>query len=666
MNDLAGALGSGFLLGDGAMGTYLAAGDPGGTDGPVELLALTRPDRVEAAHVAYLNAGSQFIETHTFGLSPLRLKRLGGRADGARVFAAAARAARRAVEAAGQPAYILGSLGPTGLRGDALNDPVRTEALFEEQAEALTAGGVDGWIVETLSDPREWIAALRGIRHASDLPIITTVSLSAEGLSRDGYGLGDFLQALFAAWDARPNAFGLGCGAGPAPLLSHVRRLRQALSEKGLTLPLAVQPNAGLPTLQAGQVRYGALPAYFGESAPRWLAAGASILGACCGSTPAHVSALARAMEQILRETPLPTPDEIPLTEPTPWEEPFAGPRVWSQPSATPSPSAGATTKNQSSTDFWISLEIDPPKGARVDRMLQQATLARDSGADGVNVADSPMARVRMGSLAAAALIEQRVGIPTLLHFTTRDRNLMGIQADLLGAHALGLRSILALTGDPPGLGDYAQATAVYDLDSVGLLRLLTHLNSGQDALGNSLAGQTAFHLSAGADPGAPDLDATVLRTREKIDAGATRLLTQPIYEAQTLIDFLEALDRDVEIILGVMPLLTARQADYLHHEVPGIRIPDSVRQAMRSAGDLGERCGAELAEELVDRLKPWIQGVYVIPSLGRLRGPLQLVRTWRSRYTSDVEGNGPLSDPTGSVNRPPKRDGPMKARDVP
>lgn len=642
MNDLAAALEAGFLLGDGAMGTYLAAADRADSDGPVELCALTRPDRVEAAHVAYLNAGSQFIATHTFGLSPLRLRRLGYSEDPGRIFLAAARAARRAVEAAGRPAYILGSLGPTGLRGDALADPSRAEALFEEQADLLAGGGVDGWIVETLSDPREWGAALKGIRRVSDLPILTTVSLSAEGLSRDGYALEDFLTALFTAWETRPNAFGLGCGAGPAPLLSHLGRLHRALSERGLTLPLIVQPNAGLPTLHDGQVRYGAQPEYFGASAPRWLAAGASVLGACCGTTPAHVAALASAVERMLREEPLPDPDDAKTqSDPSPWDE--IGPRVTARDLQTATQLHGddADSTPREEPAFWVSVEIDPPKGARVDRMLEQATQAREAGADAVNVADSPMARVRMGSLAAAALIEMQVGIPTLLHFTTRDRNLMGIQADLLGAHALGLRSILALTGDPPGLGDYAQATAVYDLDSVGLLRLLTRLNAGEDALGHPLAGPTTFRLHAGVDPGAPDLQATVHRTREKIDAGAVRLLTQPIYDERPLLDFLAALDRDVEVILGVMPLLTARQADYLHHEVPGIRIPQPVRDSMRAAGEQGERVGAELAESLVERLRPWISGVYLIPSLGRLRGPLALVRNWRNPRGQGVAGPG-------------------------
>lgn len=620
MNDLRAALAEGPVIGDGAMGTLLAGQDPDGRDGPVELLAQSRPDRVEAAHVAYLKAGSQVIQTHSFGLNA-RLK--GRAAAGAELEAAAraaARAARRAVEAAGKAAVILGSVGPTGLRGSELADQARVVGAFEEQAAALAAGGVDGFIVETLSDPREWLGAVRGVRRASDLPLVTTVSLSAAGQSRDGYDIEDFLAALSASWDERPDAFGLGCGAGPAPLVSHLRRLRQGLAAAGRHLPLVVQPNAGLPALRDGRVVYGAQPAYFGEGAARWLAAGASLLGACCGTTPAHVAALTGAVERLLASPAVGD-----------WEEGGAGPAPWEEGptavAARPTPQAPPRPAG-----FWISVEVDPPKGAEAGRMLEQARLAAAAGADCVNVADSPMARVRMGSLAAAALIEREAGIPTLLHFTTRDRNLMGIQADLLGAHALGLRSILALTGDPPGLGDYAQATAVYDLDSVGLLRLLSAMNRGEDAIGKPLAGATAFHLSAGVDPGAPDRDATLARTRDKIAAGARRLLTQPVYDAQTLTTFLDALEREVEVVLGVMPLLSARQADYLHNEVPGIRIPDAVRDAMHKAGDQGERVGAELAEALVARLRPRIAGVYIVPSLGRMRGPLALVRAWRSQ----------------------------------
>jgi 5,10-methylenetetrahydrofolate reductase len=259
-----------------------------------------------------------------------------------------------------------------------------------------------------------------------------------------------------------------------------------------------------------------------------------------------------------------------------------------------------------------------------------------------VNVADSPMARVRMSSLAAAVLIEREAGIETLLHFTTRDRNLMGIQADLLGAHALGLRSILALTGDPPGLGDYAQATAVYDLDAIGLLRLIQSLNAGEDAAGKPLAGATAFSASAGVDPGAEDFAETLRRTRLKLQAGACRLLTQPVYARDVLDRLLDALAPQVPVILGVMPLLTGRQADYLHHEVPGIRIPGPVREAMHRAGEHGERVGLELALELVAQVRDRIGGVYIVPSLGRMRGPLDLVRTWRRELRgapADVEG---------------------------
>ncbi len=636
MNDLVEALDAGFLVGDGAMGTYLAQADPTRSDGPVETLALTRPDRVEAAHVAYLNAGSQVIQTHSFGLNPVRLRRAGLARESERALSAAARAARRAVEAAGRPAYILGSLGPPGMRGDALADREAVARVFQEQAEVLAASGVDGFIVETLSDPREWHASVLGVRRASDLPLLTTVSLSAEGVSRDGYELSDFMAALLEHWDMRPSAFGLGCGAGPAPLASHLRRLRQGLASRGLSLPLIVEPNAGLPSLREGRVVYGAPPAYFGQSAARWLAAGASLLGACCGTTPDHVAALSRAVEQLLR-APLSQAGEDGVPHgPAPWEDGQAkGESLPPARTEAQAPIPGPARPGVPEA-FWISLEVDPPKGAEAGRMLEQARLARDAGADAVNVADSPMARVRMGSLAAAAMIEREAHMPTLLHFTTRDRNLMGMQADLLGAHALGLRSVLALTGDPPGLGDYAQATAVYDLDAVGLIRLVRRLNQGEDALGKPLAGRTAFHLSAGVDPGAPDLAATVRRTREKIAAGAERLLTQPLYEPETLVRFLDALfDQEgaacrVQVILGVMPLLSARQADYLHHEVPGVRIPDVVREIMRRSGDQGERVGIELAQELVERVRPYIAGVYIVPSLGRMRGPLALIRHWQ------------------------------------
>lgn len=630
MTDLVEALAQGPLLADGAMGTYLKAQHPYGDEQPFETLALTDPDRVEAAHVAYLRAGSQIISTHTFRSNRVRLGPLGLAGDMAKVQQAAVRAARRAVESAGRTAFILGSLGPTGLRGSDLDQLEPVAAVFQEQAEQLADGGVDGFIVETLSDPREWLAALIGTRRAADRPLLTTISLSAEGLSRDGYTLEDFVQALIAHWEDRPEAFGLGCGAGPAPLLSHLRRLKTLLTAAERSLPLVVQPNAGMPTRRGGEVVFSTTPDYFAQNTARWLAAGANVIGACCGTTPAHVSAMHRALEAFWHEPERPGRLEsqagVAAEGPSPWED-AASAKVFC-------PEVIRPASFPSSPPFWMSFELDPPKGATTERMLTHAREAAQAGAHAVNLADSPMARVRMSSLASAALIERELGIPTLLHFTTRDRNLMGLQADLLGAHALGLRSLLALTGDPPGLGDYAHATAVYDLDSVGLLHLVTRLNSGFDAQSRPLAGATQFHVSAGVDPGAPDLHSMVVRTRDKIAAGAMRLLTQPIYEPDVLYRFLDALQPDVPIILGVMPLLSGRQADYLHHEVPGIRIPPLVRHAMHAAGDQGERVGLELSEELVQTVRAYIHGVYVVPSLGRVKGPLRLLRAFRSRYS--------------------------------
>ncbi len=613
MRDLRQALAEGGLLGDGAMGTLLSGSVPGVA---LEALPAEAPERVEAAHLAYLTAGSDLVQTHTFGANRVRLERLGLGHGFAAIHRGAARAARRAREVSGRPAFILGNLGPTGLRGDELTAKESVAGVFQESAEALVDGGVDGIIVETLSDPRELEAAIRGVRRATDLPLLVTFSLSVDGVSRDGATIEDMVAALAAPGARLPDAFGLNCGAGPAPLMELVPALQAALARRGLKLPLVVQPNAGLPTRREGRITYPASPQYMASHVPHWIQAGVALVGGCCGTDAETIAAMRLALAG--RDGPRASDVRPP--------GPAARPRA-----AVRAPGPG----------LWISVEVDPPKGPLPERMLEEARAAAEAGADAVNVADSPMARVRMGSLASAVLIREAVGIDTLLHFTTRDRNLMGIQADLLGAHALGVRSILALTGDPPGLGDYARATAVYDLDSVGLIRLLRGMNEGVDANLKPLGARTEFVIRAGCDPGQEPLVDAVRRSRAKIEAGAQALLTQPVYDPRVFLRFLEALEPTVPVICGIMPLISGRQADYLHHEVPGIQIPEAVRRQLHEAGAEAGALGEALADEVLEALRPHVAGVYVIPSLGRMEVPLRLVRAWRRRYGP---GNGETS----------------------
>jgi homocysteine S-methyltransferase len=376
-------------------------------------------------------------------------------------------------------------------------------------------------------------------------------------------------------------------------------------------------PNAGLPHLHGGRFHYLASPEYFAEFAARALEMGVSLVGGCCGTTPAHVRAIHERLASRLPAEKLAPGAEVRVLEkpPAPAEPAPFGPEAQFL--------AGLRKK------FVVSVELDPPRGVSTKKVLEGAQLMARRGVDAVNIADSPMARIRMSAMALAYEVHaQFPALEIILHFTTRDRNLMGLQSDLLGCHALGLRNILCLTGDPPSLGDYPDATAVYDTDSMGLIRIVRQMNRGTDLAGNSIGASTSFAMGCGVNPTAEDLDLELDRFRRKLDAGAQFVMTQPVYELGAWERFLERLGGSpgIPILVGILPLQSFRHAEFLHNEVPGIQVPQWIRERMHQAGNEGQRAGVELARELLARCRSSANGVYLMPSFGRYENCLEVL----------------------------------------
>ena len=398
-------------------------------------------------------------------------------------------------------------------------------------------------------------------------------------------------------------------------------------------------PNAGLSSRVGGEFVWAAEPAYFADEVPRFLAAGARLIGGCCGTTPEHLAAMRQALDREqarssgTANTGAAASASPPITAPSP------SPRLDTEPTGNQEGALEPTglAAGLAAGRFVISVEIDPPRSVHIERTLQSARLIRDAGADLVNISDSAMARVRMGAMAVGFAIQRELGLESLIHFTTRDRNLMALESELLGAHALGVRDILALTGDPPRVGDYPSGTGIWDIDSTGLIGILSRLNRGQDQAGRPIGAAAGFTIACALDPTAEDLERELDRLSGKIEAGAHVIMTQPIYAADQWHRFMERASRrwgdrlPRPVLLGVLPLHTARHAEFLHHEVPGITIPEDVREAMHAAGDRGAEVGLEKSLELLAEMETLVDGTYVMPSFGRYEQSAELVRRVRS-----------------------------------
>jgi homocysteine S-methyltransferase len=596
-------LGEGPILCDGAMGTVLHARGVS-PDACFDSLNVTSPSLVQAVHAEYVSAGADCVETNTFGANRFKLA-AHGLAD--RVHAinrAGVRLARDGRESTGRDVFVLGSIGPSGKYLAPLGTMAESDAreAFREQAEALVEGGVDGFVIETFSDLKEIALAVEAVRSVTDLPVVAEVAFTDEGVTFTAHAPEEVAHHLRALG---VEAFGANCSVGSSVLYDVLERMLHVSAG----VPLAIQPNAGLPSRIGERLIYLSSPAYMAEYAGRMVEAGARMVGGCCGTTPAHVLAMREVLDRRspgTRPRPArPAPVRvIPTTE-------TAGLATARPPTL--------LARKLAAGEFVVTVELDPPRGHTVDKLVQGAKLLKERGVEIVDINDGSLGRVRMSVLATALLVRDGTGLDVNMHFTCRDRNLMGIQADLLGAHALDIRNILAMTGDPPRAGDYTNATAVFDVDGVGLIEVLRRMNEGLDATGNSIGEPTAFCIGAALNPAAEDVDREIDRFHRKLQAGARWVQTQPVYDLALLDRFLErAGGSPVPVLVGVLPLHSFRHAEFLHNEVPGITVPDPVRARLRQAGDRALGAGIELAQALVHEVRRRYAGAYLMPSFGR------------------------------------------------
>jgi methionine synthase / methylenetetrahydrofolate reductase(NADPH) len=656
-------LAAGPILVDGGMGTLLfSRGVP--QRACLEELVVSHPEMVGAAHREYLEAGAELIETLSFGANRHRLAAWGLEGNVADLNRRAARIAREAREVSGRDALVGGSVGPLGspARGMPAMSEATIRAAFREHIEGLLEGGADVIVLETFSDLAQLVIAVDEARKASDVPVIASLTFGEELRLADGSSPRAAAETLATAG---ADAIGVNCGAGPVACLDALEAMGRAADGEPAR---SIMPNAGLPQRLEGRFVYAASPTYFGTVTPRFLAAGAGIIGGCCGTTPEHIAEMRSALDALRAPgaadtaSAAATADSAPTQE-SPTEVADRRPRPSLVERATDTVTEGAAppptrlAQLLAAGRFVVSVEIDPPRSIRINRTIEAARLLRDAGVDVVNVSDSAMARVRMSALSVAFGIQHDLDLECLVHCTTRDRNLMALESELLGAHALGVRNIIALTGDPPRIGDYPTGTGVWDVDSIGLIEILARLNLAEDPSGASIGQRAGFTIACALDSTAADSATEWDRLERKVEAGAHLVMTQPLYSVEQVEAMLAQARRrfgprglPVPILLGVLPLVSARHAEFLHNEVPGITIADEARAAMRAAGERGSEVGIEMADRLLSEVEGEVAGTYIMPSFGRYEQCAELVRRIRARHPAEPVAVGSVAAPASGA----------------
>jgi methionine synthase / methylenetetrahydrofolate reductase(NADPH) len=592
---------------DGAMGTMLYAKGVF-INVCYDELNLRSPDLVRDVHRAYVRAGAEILETNTFGANPVKLAHHGLAAE---THAINRKAAELAREAAGSRALVAGAIGPLGVRLEPFGETSRAEAfeLFRTQAAGLRDGGVHGFVLETFSDIDEIREALRAVRAVCDLPVFAQMTIQEDGNTAYGTDPETVARALDGAG---ADVVGLNCSVGPQGVLEAIERMARVTSR-----PLSAQPNAGLPRQVGDRRMYMASPEYTGEYAKRLVEAGARFVGGCCGTTPEHIKTVAAYVRSVSPRQAVAVTHEAAAAPAGVEPVPLAERSRWGRKLAAGEP---VTT-----------VEIVPPRGVDPEPMLAAARLLKDAGVDAVNVPDGPRAQSRMGALMSALLIEREVGLETVIHYCCRDRNLLSMLSDLLGAAAHRLHNLLVITGDPPKMGPYPEATAVFDIDSIGLTNLAHRLNRGLDPGGNPIGAPTAFVIGVGANPAAVDLERELKRFAWKVDAGAEFAITQPVFDARQLEEFLRRIEGfRIPVVAGIWPLVSVRNAEFLANEVPGVSVPDEVVARMRRAQERGKEAalaeGVAIAREMLQHLRPMVQGVQVSAPFGRASVALEVL----------------------------------------
>jgi homocysteine S-methyltransferase len=600
------------VLFDGAMGTELYRRGVF-INRSYDELNCSEPEMIREIHAGYREAGADALETNTFGANRFQLQSYGLEDRVEEINRAGAGLAR---EEAGDDLFVAGSMGPLGIRLEPYGPTSREEAreAFREQAEALAGGGVDLLVLETFSDLSELEEAVAGCREAADLPVVAQMTIQPDGETT--YGVTPE-QIAGEAGELGADVLGLNCSVGPAILLEAVREMA------GVTgLPLSAMPNAGLPQEIQGRKMYLASPEYMASYARRLAEAGARLVGGCCGTGPAHIREMAEQLRALSPEPVLrvsspgarePREEEPP--EPVPLEERSE----W----------GGKIARGEA----VVSVEVQPPKGPDPEGLVEAGRRLAAAGVDALSIPDQARASMRMGVVAAAALLQRETGLEALAHYTCRDRNLLGMATDLLGAQALGLRNLLLVTGDPPKMGPYGEATGVFDIDSIGLTNLVARLNRGRDLGGNPMDDRTSFAAGVAVNPGAVDLEREMERWYWKVDAGADFAVTQPVFDLSELERFLARTEEEgtrIPVVAGVWPLTALRDAEFLNFEVPGIRVPEPVLERMARAEEDGPAAAREegltVARELIEGLRGMVDGVQLTAPGGRLDPVMDLL----------------------------------------
>jgi homocysteine S-methyltransferase len=592
---------SSTALADGAMGTMLHSRGIS-FEKCFDELNLTNPSAVAAIHREYIEAGAQIILTNTFGANRFKLSKHGLGQKIVEINQAGVELAKRVAEVSFKDVLIAGDVGPLGVRIAPFGrvKPEQARRAFAEQIEVLCESGVDLIVIETMTDLYEIQEAIKAAKQVCSLPLVASVTFTRDDRTLLG---DDPIKVARTLNESGADVIGVNCSGGPAQLLRLLKQMHQAVPDGKFW----VKPNAGWPEQVGGRIMYPADPDYFGDYALSFREAGASIVGGCCGTTPQHIAAMRKALDT----APQINPSHITMM---PAEE--------ISETAQEQPTQFAQKLAQGK--FVISVEMDPPRGLSTHKLIAGASLLTEAGADVINVADSPMARMRMSAWAVCDVVQRRVNVETTLHFPTRGRNLLRVQGDLLAAHALGIRNVFVIMGDPTAVGDYPEAMDNYDLVPSGLIKLIKQgFNEGVDHSGTSIGQPTNFFVGAALNFCAPEPEQEIKNLRRKIRAGADFFLTQPIYRSEDGSGFLSGYEKkhgkmEKPVLVGILPLVSLKHANFLNHEVPGISIPDKIIQRMEQAGDHAAEEGVRIAVELIEQIKPWAHGVYIMPQFSR------------------------------------------------